>query len=220
MARVYRVFVLVILLAVASACGGSGSPTGPGPGQVTEVTLDPSNVEVAATAKQRFTATGGDGNYTWSLPDGGGVIESFTGITSFINVVAGNTPGKYRVVSNSGGKTAQAFFEVKAQYELEFVSANPPIGSELIAGTNIRFKFRYVTLKQPVVFDVWLLDANRVRPLGSSNAQTISNSSGMGFAEAVTTTTVRGETKFIRAMLREGSNILFELEMEAPYTWK
>ena len=137
----------LLLVSLAIGCDACRSSTAPDIIRY-PLTVNPASLDIAAGGRFQFTAQGGDSvgeAYTWSLPDGGGELES--GQYQWQKTLrAGLEGGRYRLLlSTSGGRSAQASFQVHDQFSLELLSADPPSGSELVQGTGyVTFRFRYV----------------------------------------------------------------------------
>ena len=138
----------LVVLSLAIGCDACKSSTAPDVIRY-PLTVNPGSLDIAAGGRFQFTAQGGDPvgeTYTWSLPDGGGEIES--GRYQWQQTLrAGPEGGRYRLLLNtSGGRSAQASFQVYDQHSLELISADPPAGSEVVQGVGyINFRWRYVT---------------------------------------------------------------------------
>jgi len=219
----------LLAVSLAIGCGACHSSTAPDIIRY-PLKVNPGTLDIAAGGRFQFVAQGGDPvgeTYTWSLPDGGGELES--GQYQWQKTLrAGSEGGRYRLLLNtSGGRSAQASFQVYDQYSLELISAEPPTGSELAQGVGyITFRWRYVT-PGPGSSSIG------VSFLGGSSSQTGGDGRALaldptGVGEAWSTFTAvfacqpcTVETTAIRAeVVRYGGERLYAAEFPIRYIWK
>lgn len=218
-----------LVLSLAIGCHACSSPSAPDATRY-PLTVNPGSLDIASGGRFQFTAQGGEfanDTYTWSLPDGGGTLVSGQNQWQ-TTLVAGPAAGTYRLVlSTSGGRAAQASFQVYDQFSLEFLSSEPPVGSELLQGTDyITFRWRYVAPGSGSR-SIWISFLGGGSPqTGGGGQALVLEGTGIGEAYSRFTATFSCqpcvvETTVVRAeVLAFGGQRLYAAEFPLRYIWK
>jgi len=195
------------------------------------LSVNPGSLDIASGGRFQFAAQGGDpvgDTYTWSLPDGGGELEGSLHQWQ-TTLVAGPEAGRYRVLlTTTGGRSAEASFQVYDQYSLELVSADPPAGSEVLQGSGyITFRWRYVipaSGSRPSI-SVSFLGGGSQQAGGDGQAQ-LTDPTGIGVTWSTFTAIFACqpcvvETTAVRAeVTRYNGERLYAAEFPLRYIWK
>lgn len=135
--RILKISVLAILAFTLYSCGNNDgfapspeSPaTNPAAPGASDLAILPTAVNLAVNNTYVFTASGGDGTYTYSVVSGSGSILSTTG-----NYTASATAGSATVrVTDGQGHTADAIVTIKAALKIS------PSNVTLVWGSNATF---------------------------------------------------------------------------------